>query len=394
MAEEEEFGLDTQAIMWRTGFLFYGYLLLLCLIAAPWVVFACRSRYAVLHLEWTCRGCKQNYTGRRARRRTCRACGKRRHFVNKAPLWIACICAPLCLYGGALLFWGGLMYRFRGRLDTNRLVRVKDISIAKDYALTERTGSDGSKFVTEIPMKLVLEYIELYVELPIRIDPLRFEIMYKNADSDYEARIGTIDVPLVRVNPGDVAVLKPTMELIMDQEGLALIMVDMFTGNLVLHVGPIAFNYAAEPNGIAAWVMGDSDMSVKTSVSCIIHDAVSVENARTNCTDMSQMDARMSEVLAPLPLSMMYFGSALLAVFGAAFEVHLLLFRRATAASRLDAAKSRRLSFLEARKRSPSKESPGTPAPSTPRSRSPSPAASPATPPVDPPPESAGQEAC
>ena len=117
MAEEEEFGLDTQAIMWRTGFLFYGYLLLLCLIAAPWVVFACRSRYAVLHLEWTCRGCKQNYTGRRARRRTCRACGKRRHFVNKAPLWIACICAPLCLYGGALLFWGGLMYRFRGRLD-------------------------------------------------------------------------------------------------------------------------------------------------------------------------------------------------------------------------------------------------------------------------------------
>lgn len=185
-----DFTLDRQTVMWRVGFLFYGYLLLWALVLCPWLIIMCRSRYNVLHKDWTCRGCKACYRGKRARKRVCDECGKRRHFVNRAPLLLAAVCAPLALYGGALVFFGGLLHKFRGRLDTDRLVRFKDISVAKDYQMSEKTDIEGNKFVTDIPMKLTMEYIELYVELPIRIDPLTFEITYENEDEGYKAQIG------------------------------------------------------------------------------------------------------------------------------------------------------------------------------------------------------------
>ena len=71
-----DFELDRQTVVWRVGFLFYGYLLLWALVLCPWAVITCRSRYRVLHKDWTCRGCKACYRGKRARKRVCDECGK------------------------------------------------------------------------------------------------------------------------------------------------------------------------------------------------------------------------------------------------------------------------------------------------------------------------------
>ena len=317
--EEKQMSIDAESIVLKLGIILFSYVLVVVLIFAPWLVIRCRARYKVVHAEWRCRACKTSHHASLAVSRACRHCGKVRHFVNPAPKSAPVACVLVMLYGFVVACAGAVLMRYDGHLDKKQLIKMEDVQMAPNYAMTERYG----KHVMDSPISMTMKYVELYTDLPVHIEPMDIVVTYCSRKiPDYKQQIGHAEVPALKMYPGDELGVSMTMHVEMETAILLAMMEEMAGSGALLEIGPSILNYEVKPGKFTSWILGDSDLKVTSTVDCAIVSTFA-DVLLTNCTDQANADEDFADAMNFYFLFLTVLGCLTCAAGALAFEWHL-----------------------------------------------------------------------
>ena len=286
--------IDAESIVLKLGIILFSYVLVVVLIFAPWLVIRCRARYNVACAEWRCRACKEPHTGSVAAYRKCLRCHKIRHFVNPAPLGMPSVCVLTILFGAFVAIAGGILMQFDRNMDTRQLINIKDVLMEPSYLISEDKGMRTMD--SRIALKVL--YAELYVDLPVRVQAMGLAVTFCSRKIEhYKKQIGHLEIPTLKVYPGDELQLVVSMRIEMETDMLATMFSEMSGDGALFQIGPSILHYELQPGKFISWVLGDSDLEVANNFKCSIVSTLSGV-LHTNCTDYGKSDKKFVQILS------------------------------------------------------------------------------------------------
>ncbi|KAH8095057.1 hypothetical protein JL720_2330 [Aureococcus anophagefferens] len=230
----------------------------------------------------------------------CGRCGRPRHFTNEPPSAAPAAAFSLVIFGGILLVFGALMLRFEGANDVNRLLRLGEITQDADFVMAP-PNADGV-IVADVPTYMSFEFAKVGTDFPVFLQPSHIIVRYWDP-ANYEQQIGYIDIPEVEDTLG--------------------------ADGTYLKIGPTILAYEIKPDGsrggqFTSWVLGDSDLSQRYTYGCdVLANMATAEIVSQNCTGVPELKRKVSEMIRPVPLSMIIVGSLSMILAFAFFERHV-----------------------------------------------------------------------